>query len=69
MATETATPTTWSDLAMNLYDKLTGRHAEITYEFDDFEIFVPINATEQAVHAKWKVNGVIKIRTRDIPGK
>ena len=69
MAAESTTPSTWSDLAMNLYDKLTGRHAEITYEFDDLEIFVPINAAEDAIHAKWKINGIVKIRTRDIPGK
>lgn len=32
---------TWSDLAIGLYDKLTGRGAEITYEFDQCEGQVP----------------------------
>lgn len=27
---------TWPDLAIGLYDKLTGRNAEITYEVEDF---------------------------------
>ena len=31
----------WPDLAIGLYDKLTGRNAEITYEFDNMEIMVP----------------------------
>jgi hypothetical protein len=69
MANETSSPTTWSDLAVNLYDKLTGRHAEIIYEFKDLEIFIPMSATEDAVHAKWKVNGTVKIRTHDTSSK
>src|SRR4051812_24847416 len=32
---------TWPDLAIGLYDKLTGRGAEITYEFQSLEISVP----------------------------
>ena len=28
----------WSDLAIGLYDRLTGRKAEITYEFDNMKI-------------------------------
>ena len=57
--------TTWPELAVGLYDKLTGRGAEITYEFDNFELHIPSSATGDAVHAKWKMNGVLKIRTRD----
>ena len=33
--------TTWPDLAIGLYDRLTGRKAEITYEFDDMHIKIP----------------------------
>ncbi len=56
---------TWPELAIGLYDKLTGRGAEITYEFNDFEIHVPSSASQGAQHAQWKVNGTLKIRTRD----
>lgn len=56
----------WPDLAIELYDKLTGRGAEITYEFDDMEIWVPSGTGEDATHAKWKLNGVLKIRARDL---
>jgi hypothetical protein len=68
MANET-TSTSWSDLALSLYDKLTGRNAEIIYEFNDLEIFVPLVAAEDTAHAKWKVNGTLKIRTREASQK
>ena len=56
---------TWPELAIGLYDKLTGRGAEITYEFDDFEVWVPSRAGDSRESAKWKMNGVLRIRTRD----
>ena len=56
---------TWPDLAIGLWDKLTGRGAEITYEFHDMVIHVPSSATENATHAKWKISGTMKIRTKD----
>ena len=55
----------WPDLAIGLYDKLTGRGAEITYELENLEISIPSSATNAAQHATWKVNGTIKIRTKD----
>ena len=55
----------WSELAISLYDKLTGRNAEITYEADDMEVWVPSGVGEDASHAKWKVNGSLRIRARD----
>ena len=48
-----------------LYDKLTGRNAEITYEADNVEVWVPSGVGEDATHALWKVNGNLKIRARD----
>ncbi len=55
----------WSELAITLYDKLTGRNAEITYEADDMEVWVPSGVGDDATHAKWKVNGALRIRARD----
>ena len=55
----------WSELAIGLYDKLTGRNAEITYDFENLEIFVPDAVSEDANHAKWKLNGTVKIHTRE----
>ncbi len=57
--------TTWPELAISLYDKLTGRGAEITYEFENLEVMVPSGASTQAQHAKWKINGIMKLRARD----
>ena len=56
---------TWPDLAIGLYDKLTGRGAEITYELHNLEVSVPSSASDKAQHAVWKMNGTVKIRTKD----
>ncbi|MFC4356406.1 hypothetical protein ACFO0N_00415 [Halobium salinum] len=72
MATDAKTHTesmdetrTWPDLAIGLYDRLTGRGAEITYEFENMEVDVPSKAGEDAEHAHWRVNGSLTIHTRD----
>ncbi len=57
---------TWPDLAIGLYDKLTGRNAEITYELHALEIAVPSSASTNAQHATWRLNGTLKIRTKDV---
>ena len=61
------TDATWPDLAIDLYDKLTGRGAEISYEFDNLEIGVPSDTGPAAATASWKLSGVLRIRTRDLP--
>jgi hypothetical protein len=55
----------WSDLAIGLYDRLTGRNAEITYEFEDMHVKVPSGMGPGAEHAEWVLSGTVKIRTRD----
>jgi hypothetical protein len=62
---ENPTTETWPELAIGLYDKLTGRGAEITYEFDDFEVRVPNAAGNDVRHAPWRLHGTLRIRTRD----
>lgn len=56
---------TWPDLAIGLYDRLTEKNAEITYDFDNFELSVPSSASSKAPGATWKMNGVLKIRTQE----
>ena len=55
----------WPDLAIGLYDRLTGRNAEITYAFDRLQVRVPSGTGENAEHADWLINGTIRIRTKD----
>ncbi|MDF9799057.1 hypothetical protein OKW21_004320 [Catalinimonas alkaloidigena] len=57
----------WPELAIGLYDKLTGRNAEITYKFDDFDLYVPSKAggSGSTDFAHWKMNGTVKITTTD----
>jgi hypothetical protein len=57
--------TTWPDLAIGLYDRLTGRGAEIIYEFDEMEVQVPSGTGEDAEHAEWRVDGTVRITTRE----
>jgi hypothetical protein len=64
MSNDTKTRT-WPELAIGLYDKLTGRGAEISYEAKGLELMVPSHAGPDADHAKWVVNGTLKIRTAD----
>ncbi|MCA1751036.1 MAG: hypothetical protein ABR572_02150 [Cryomorphaceae bacterium] len=55
---------TWPDLAVGLYDKLTGRNAQITYEFEDLTIQVPtkVGSTEMTA---WNLSGKMKISTSE----
>jgi hypothetical protein len=65
MAETTDTTTNWPDLAIGLYDRLTGRGSEITYEFRNMEVAVPSHASDDAVHANWRFNGTLRITTKD----
>jgi len=53
---------TWPDLAVGLYDKLTGRNAQITYEFDNFNIQVPTKVGSEQ-KTSWSISGKLKIST------
>jgi len=55
----------WPDLAIGLYDRLTGHNAEITYEFMDMHVKIPSGTGPSAEHAEWVLTGTLKIRTRD----
>ena len=51
----------WAELAIDLYDKLTGRNAEITYEFENMEVWAPSGVGQDAEHGHWKINGILKM--------
>lgn len=53
----------WPDLAIGLYDRLTGNNAKITYDFEDFHIHVPSGTGAESEHAEWVLNGSLKIST------
>jgi hypothetical protein len=56
---------TWPDLAISLYEKLTGKGAIITYEFEDFTIGVPKEVGDSATFTTWKISGKLKISTSE----
>jgi len=55
---------TWPDLAIGLYDKLTGRNATISYDFQNLEVDVP-SGTNSKDSAAWKLNGKLNISTTE----
>jgi len=57
--------TTWPDLAIGLYDRLTGRNAEIVYDFEELSVDVPSVAGDGAEHATWQLDGTVRITTRE----
>ncbi|EMA71819.1 MULTISPECIES: hypothetical protein [Halorubrum] len=57
--------TTWPDLAIGLYDRLTGRNAEIHYQFDDLTVEVPSGTGDDAEHAEWRVDGGVRVTTSE----
>lgn len=61
--------TNWPELAIGLYDRLTGRNAEITYEFQDMHVKVPSGTGPNAEHAEWVLTGTMKIRTREVESR
>ena len=68
---ETGEPetTTWPDFGIALYERLTGRGAEISYTFDDMEVDVPSRAGEDATHAHWRLNGTLRISSSEHGGE
>ena len=56
---------TWPELAISLYDRLTGRNAEITYEFEDMEVDVPSTTGDDPEYAHWRVDGTLTVKTRE----
>ena len=55
----------WPDLAIGLYDRLTGANAEISYRFENMNVQVPSGIGSDAEHAKWVLNGTLTISTSD----
>lgn len=56
---------TWPELAIGLYERLTGRGATITYEFEEMRVDVPSKAGEDAEHATWHLDGTIHVSTEE----
>ena len=58
--------TNWPDLVIALYERLTGKNAEIAYELVDMHIKIPSGTGPKAEHAEWVLSGTLKIRTRNL---
>jgi hypothetical protein len=63
--------TQWTNLLTDLFDRLTGKGAEIAYNFERLEIDVPRAAGPQGQElgsAKWILNGRLTITARTQTG-
>jgi hypothetical protein len=69
MTTTNQQTTTWPELAEGLFSFLTGRGATIEYSFDNLQVSVPSSTHAEASSALWKLNGTLKIRTTEAPGR
>ena len=56
---------TFVDLGMALYERLTGRNATITYEFDKMTVEVPRDTGPNSPRAVWKMDGTIRVTTSE----
>jgi hypothetical protein len=57
----------WPGKAIELFDHLTGRNAEITYHLDNREVHVPTHIHGRGAalnYAVWKFNGALRISSR-----
>lgn len=57
--------TQWADLISTLFDRLTGKEAVITYEFDNLTVDIPKAAGpggKELGSAKWTINGKLIIK-------
>lgn len=57
------------DVISSLIDRLTGKEAIVTYEFDNFEIDIPRAAGpdgKELGSAKWTINGKLIIKAEAI---
>lgn len=59
---------TFVDLGMALYERLTGRNATITYEFDKMTVEVPRDTGPNSPRAVWKMDGTLRVTTSE-PGQ
>ena len=55
----------WTDLGKEMWSYLTGKGAAIDYSFVDMTVEVPRDTGPEAPRATWKLNGTLRITTRD----
>jgi hypothetical protein len=61
--------TQWVDLISALFDRLTGKEAVVTYEFDNLVVDIPKAAGpggKELGSAKWTINGRLIIKAEAI---
>ncbi len=57
--------TSFSDLGRDMWSYLTGKEATIDYTFVDMTVEVPRSTGPDSARATWKLNGTLRITTKD----
>ena len=65
MSTDTASSTSFSDLGRDMWSYLTGMEATSDYTFVDMTVEVPRSTGPDSARATWKLNGTLRITTKD----
>ncbi|MEO7235862.1 MAG: hypothetical protein ABIW80_10885 [Lapillicoccus sp.] len=65
MSSDTASSTSFSDLGRDMWSYLTGKEATIDYTFVDMTVEVPRSTGPDSARATWKLNGTLRITTKD----
>jgi hypothetical protein len=55
----------WTDLGKEMWSYRTGKGAAIDYSFVDMTVEVPRDTGPEAPRASWRLNGTLRITTRD----
>ena len=61
--------TEWVDLVSSIFDRLTGKEAVVTYEFDNLRISIPRASGpggKELGSAEWTINGKLIIKAEAI---
>jgi hypothetical protein len=62
-----SSPTQWAELMGQLFDRLTGKGAVVSYSFKNLEVDIPRAAGPQGQtlgSAKWVINGELVIKAQ-----
>ncbi|HEY6749381.1 MAG TPA: hypothetical protein VI357_27155 [Mycobacteriales bacterium] len=61
----TTSTTSFTDLGKDMWSYLTGNEATIDYTFVDMTVEVPKTTGPDAERATWRLNGTLRITTKD----
>lgn len=56
--------TTWTDLIVDVFNRLSSENASVSYRFNDLIINVPSSTGKTGVQTEFKMNGTLTIEAK-----